>query len=112
VRLEIRETYVNATKEHGIGDSGWYEPWASDRGELFRSLQKEYGRCVSRMYRDIPGGSPPVIAVGWVFQGNDEYEDARPSWTKERRTYLREVWVEVREKPDDDQDDQDQETGS
>jgi hypothetical protein len=91
--LEIRETFVNETKGYQFGNSAWYEPYTDNRGRLFRSLQREYGRCVSKVRNEAQGDK----AVGWVFQKRMEYEDARQSWRKEDRTYVREVWVEVRE---------------
>jgi hypothetical protein len=117
--LEIKEPYVNATENCLIGDSGWYEPYTGDRGKLFRSLQREYGRCTSRMYRDVkvtdaglPGLGPlftrpvretwTVIAIGWVFSKRDRYADARGSAPSDH--YVRDVWVEVRETPDDDEE--------
>lgn len=93
--MQIREQYLNATKGHWIGDSGWYEPYTDDRGELFRTLQKEYGRCVSKMYREYPlfDGYPPgqghVTPVGWVFERTEKYTDTG-------EPYVREVWVEVK----------------
>lgn len=98
--LETRETYVNETKGCQFGESDWQEAYTDDRGRLFRSLQKEYGRCTSRMYRDVEGAPP--VTIGWVFSKRMEYEDARPSWSDDRRFYIREVWVEVRERPETD----------
>lgn len=62
------------------------EAYTDDRGRLFRDLQREYGRCVSKMYREYKNGADR--AVGWVFQGRDKYQDSN-------KTYLRETWVEV-----------------
>jgi hypothetical protein len=84
--LMIKETYVNVTRGYRFGTSGWYETDYAGRGELFRELQREYGRCTSKIYIDLPSGSP--LAVGWVFEKKDRYDD-----TKE--LYTREVWVEV-----------------
>ena len=62
--------------------------WArSSLGELFKGLQLDYGRCVSKVYRDRKD-SPP-IQVGWVFQKRVEYDDCPGE------SYIREVWVEV-----------------
>ena len=115
--IEIRETYVNTTRDNMIGESGWYEPYTEDRGELFRSLQREYGGCTSRMYTDrkIPDPSAvyfspmftrlpkparfETVAIGWVFSRREQYEDARGNRPSD--FYIREVWVEVRETPDD-----------
>ena len=87
--LEIRETYINETRGHRIGETDWYEPFTDDMGALFRSLQREYGGCVSRVYRDVKGALP--LTVGWVFNRRERYED------DERATYLRAVWVEYRD---------------
>jgi hypothetical protein len=82
----IQETYIDADRGLRFGESDEYEPFTDNPGELFRALQKEYGRCVSRVYVDPPDGGQP-IAVGWVFQGRQKYEDT-PT-----KTYIREVWV-------------------
>lgn len=111
--LQIRETYVNATEGYQYGESDWYDAFTSDRGELFRSLQKEYG-AATRMYVDLPepdAAHPPVPTVpigdrrkhrteacGWVFSRRELYEDARGRSDADH--YTREVWVQVREVPD------------
>jgi hypothetical protein len=96
--LFVQCSYVNKTKGHMIGeDPEPFKAFTNDRGVLFRSCRKEYGRCISKMYRDVKDAPPKV--VGWVFEGRDHYEDTS-------ETYLREVWVEVIEK-DDPEDDQD-----
>ena len=66
------------------GESGWYEPFTDDLGRLFKSLRREYGRCVSRVYQDTPDGTADPI--GWVFQKRAKYTDSP-------ETYLQEVWV-------------------
>ncbi len=99
--LMVSEVYINQTKGHGFGDSGWYEAYTDDRGELYRAMQKEFGRCVSKMYRDQKNAPP--IAVGWVFQSRQQYDD----WGRFQggdRYYIREVWVEVREGTKDEDD--------
>lgn len=35
--LMIKETYVNQTKGYSFGESGWYEPYTNDKGELTRA---------------------------------------------------------------------------
>ena len=91
--LQIQETYVNETDGHIIGESDWYEPYTDNRGRLFREMQRDYGRCVSKMYVDEIDGQPS--AIGWVFSKRMQYEDCP-------RTYTREVWVHVRTVKDDD----------
>lgn len=73
----IHETYINATKGYQFGDSGWYEPYTDSAGKLFRSLQREYGRC-----------------TGWVFSKRMRYDDARGN-NPDRDYYTHEVWVSV-----------------
>lgn len=76
--------YLNATSGHIIGeDSEPYETWTNDTGALFRELQREYGRCVSKVYVDREGGP---VAIGWVFERTERYEDTG-------EPYVREVWV-------------------
>lgn len=87
--LMVDETYVNATEGYIFGGTeAPQEAYTDTLGELFRSCQQEFGRCVSKMYRDDHETGEPR-QVGWVFQKVMTYEDDRSS------TYLREVWVEV-----------------
>lgn len=83
--LFIHETYVNTTQGYIYGESDFYETFTGNLGQLFRSLQREYGKA-GKMYRDFQDGV--TRQVGWVFTGKALYED-----TKE--PYTREVWVEV-----------------
>jgi len=50
------------------------------RAKIFKWLQKEHGRCTSKVY--IGNGIP----VGWVFQKRVEYTDCN-------ETYLQETWI-------------------
>lgn len=86
--LLISESFVDLDKEMRYGDTPVYEAYTENRGELFRSCQKEWGRCVSKVYVDKTDGK--VEAVGWVFHKRVEYDDARNG-----ETYLREVWVHI-----------------
>jgi len=90
--LQIHETYVDVGNDVIFGESGWYEPHTDARRRLFHSLQEEFGRCISKVYRDElqVNGRMVAVSIGWVFQKRDKYTD-----TKE--VYLREVWVSVRE---------------
>lgn len=85
--LWIRESFINTTEEHVFAESPAVETFTEDRGELFRALRAEYGRCISRVYIDR-NGQPPE-AIGWVFQSRDHYQD------QPQRSYLREVWITV-----------------
>jgi hypothetical protein len=88
--LEIQETYINETKDHIFGESPWIDTSINNRGELFRALQREYGRCISRVYVDIPEYGQPD-QIGWVFEKRMQYEDSQDF-------YIRHVWVSVRER--------------
>jgi len=92
--IQIQEIYVNGSEGYIFGESDWYEPYTDDRGRLFRDLQREYGRCVSKMYVDEIDGQPSVI--GWVFSKRMAYED------NPHRSYIREVWVHCRTVSDQD----------
>lgn len=89
--LQVGELHLNMTEGYRLGDEVWYEPFTEDRKRLFREYQKEYGRCMGKMYQDTPDGDPD--AIGWVFQKVRMYEDARSKEDK----YIHEVWVTLRE---------------
>ena len=50
------------------------------RAEIFKWLQREHGRCTSKVY--IEDGVP----VGWIFQ-------KRVKYTNPNETYLQETWI-------------------
>ena len=82
----IIETHVNETQGHWISEPFHTEAHTDNIKALFQSLQREYGRCVSKMYRDLKDGSTKV--VGWVFSKQRQYEDCQ-------ETYQHTVWVEL-----------------
>lgn len=81
----VSETYINKTEGHIFSESEVYEPWTDNTGKLFRSMQAEYGRCVSSVYIDGPNNGLP-IKIGWVFEKTMQYENSPD-------TYVREVWI-------------------
>ena len=87
--IVMREQWVNQTEGCLLGDSDWYEAYTDDEGELFRSLQKEYGRCISKVYVDQVNEPLNPKKVGWVFLKKVEYSDVRGQY------FLRETWVEL-----------------
>lgn len=98
--LWIQESFVNATEGYTFGDNPGYETYTDNVGRLFRDMQREYGRCTSKVYRDTENG---VQQIGWVFQKRLRYEDARRDWNgrySEKDYYIREVWVTVHDAPD------------
>lgn len=84
--LHIQETYVNGSEKTIYGESPVVETFTADTAELFRSLQREHGRCVSKMYMDTKDGE--TRQTGWVFQKRDNYQDSD-------QEYIRETWVSV-----------------
>ena len=54
-------------------------------GDIFRYSQKEFGRCVSKVYLDTDDG---VKQIGWVFQKRERYEDSK-------ETFIHETWVSL-----------------
>ncbi len=93
--LTVSESFINATEGYRFGDSSEYEAYTDNLGELYKSMQKEYGRCTGKVYIDLKDGR--TIPIGWVFIKRMRYEDARDNSPKS--WYLREVWVHVHAKP-------------
>jgi len=84
--LFIQEIWLNKTLSYSCGESDVYETFTSNKGELFRHLQKEYGRCISKLYIDSRPDKEKV--VGWVFEKRTNYTDVK-------KTYLLETWVSI-----------------
>lgn len=89
--MKMQETYINQTRGCSYGATDWYEPYTDNVGKLFRSLQREYGRCSGKVYIDTKTGTK---AIGWVFEKRQMYDDARGN-DPERDYYIREVWVSL-----------------
>lgn len=91
----IQESYVNTSDSYSLGDDTYsikgtvLENCETVR-EAFDSFQKEYGRCVSKVYVDTADGTKQI---GWCFESRQKYEDSD-------ETYLREVWVTLLSKYD------------
>jgi len=75
-----------------IGESDLYEPYTDNIKELFQNLQREYGKCVSKIYIDDANGK--AQAIGWVFEKKQKYTDCD-------EYYLAETWVELHEQEPD-----------
>jgi hypothetical protein len=85
--ISIKETWINRTKNYRVGETEYYESFTDNVGQLFRSLQKEFGRCSSKIYVDLPDAPKPV---GWVFVKRVKYDDTE-------EYYLQETWVQIEE---------------
>lgn len=84
----VQEQYVNRTENFSGGDSGLYEPFTDNVGELFLAMQREHGRCTGKVYIDTPEGSKQI---GWVFEKLRPYSDADEN-------FLAETWISLHEK--------------
>lgn len=86
-----REVCINVDRDAIIGTSDWCETWTNNIGKLFRAAQREYGKCIGRMRRDLDNdpSAYTTVETGWVFRSTQRYTD-----THER--YMREVWVELK----------------
>lgn len=82
--LYVQESYVNRSQNCSTGDHE-YETTAKTRGELYRDMQREHGRCDGKVYVDTPDG---VKEVGWIFVKREKYQDCAD-------TYLQETWITV-----------------
>lgn len=71
----------------GLGESDVYETFTDDRGELYRAMRKQFGRCTSKVYH----GETDPKEIGWIFVKRQKYQDSR-------ETYLQETWVTVHTK--------------
>jgi hypothetical protein len=91
----ISVTYINETKGYILDEDPPHEPFTQDRKRLFRFAQKEWGRCVSKVYVD--GADGKAIPCGWVFQRREKYDDARDN--RPESFYVREVWVNFHSAP-------------
>ena len=85
----VQEDYVNATEGYRMGDSDPQESRFDNPGDLFHFCQKEYGRCIGRVYIDTPSG---VKTIGWVFQKREKYTDCNEH-------YLQEAWITMHSAP-------------
>ena len=88
--LYVNEVWIDSTRHLGIGESGVYETFTDDPGELYRALQREYGRCISKVY--IDGEKGETLPIGWVFVKRRHYEDTG-------EPYLAETWATLHERP-------------
>ena len=88
--LYVQEEWINKTEDHRNGESGVYETFTDDRGELYRSCLKEYGRCTGKVYVDTVD---KARQVGWVFEKRTRYDDSN-------ETFLLETWVTVHSAPE------------
>lgn len=88
--LWMSEAFVDKDRHIRFGEAEPYESFTDDTGKLFKSCQREYGRCTSKIYIDTKQGK--TLKIGWVFLERDKYQDCN-------KTYLREVWITLHDGP-------------
>jgi hypothetical protein len=74
-----------------LGSTPVEETFTADRGELFRHLTGEYGRCSGKVRLEYPGR--PDRVIGWVFEARRPFDDD-PS-----QSSIIESWVTVHTGP-------------
>lgn len=94
--LHVSEVWLSQRDDGtrvGLGESGVYDTGRElcESGALYRDLQREYGRCVGKMYVDTDGRT---LAVGWIFQKRRTYDDSPGE------TFLAETWCTLHTAPD------------
>ena len=87
--IYLAKDHVNATEGYLAEQVAPYETCFTDKGKLYKSLMREYGRCVGKVYIDKDGKQ---LSVGWVFQKRRKYDDCN-------KTFLQEVWATLHSAP-------------
>jgi hypothetical protein len=82
--IYVEETFVNKTDNYLVNSNGYYESYFKTSYELYKFCKKEYGKCISKVYVDIPDGTADTI--GWVFEKKQKYE-------RSNEHYIQQVWV-------------------
>lgn len=82
----IKETLTNEDEGYIFGEGYWVESDADTLGELFKRLQSEYGRCVSKQYSERHNAAD--VQSGWVFEKISHYEDTG-------KPFKQHTWVSV-----------------
>lgn len=96
--LWVEEQWMNKTEGYSSSKSGVYETYHTTLGELYRGMQREFGRCTGKVYVDVKNPSWDIemptymqwiaMPVGWVFEKRMCYEGSK-------ETFLCETWVTV-----------------
>lgn len=81
-QIKMIVSHINETQGHIF--SNYDIDLDPDNIPTFQELQREHGRCVSKMYIDTTSGNTKEI--GWVFTKREKYTDSPD-------TYLKQTWV-------------------
>lgn len=84
--MKVQIVVANKTENYIIFEDiqEWDNGLCETPSEVYKSAQKEYGRCVSKMYIDTKDGKTKHI--GWVFEKKYLYEDTQ-------KPYIQETWI-------------------
>lgn len=94
--IEIKDKNLDTEKRTIYSEGPVYESAHETISSLFLALQREYGKCVSKQYRDVTvDGKPVVKQIGWVFEKRTAYEDSWLIKKGQPKTFLQETWIEV-----------------
>lgn len=94
--VEIKDRNLDTEKRTIFSEGPVCVTKYTTTASLFLALQREYGKCVSRQYRDVTvDGKPVSKQIGWVFEKRMPYEDAWRIKKGQPKTFLQETWVEV-----------------
>ena len=86
--MYIQITHIDDTRHLCLDKDTWHE-YDGKKQKLFTEMQREYGRCISKMFVDRKN-LPPLV-IGWVFEKFTKYEDSSEK-------FIKHTWVEVAEK--------------
>jgi hypothetical protein len=91
--LWIQESMTNEDEGYRIHDTDVYETHHNNIKDLFKSLQKEYGRCMGKIFVDRYDGllGDTAVQVGWIFEKKVKYDDTDAYFTQA-------TWVAVHTK--------------
>jgi hypothetical protein len=85
--IYIQETWIDQKNKSIIGETDIYETFTDSKGKLFKALQNEYGRCISKIFVDESDGKQKQ--VGWVFEKKQKYDDIN-------EFFILETWITIK----------------
>jgi hypothetical protein len=85
--IYIQETWIDQKNKSIIGETDIYETFTDSKGKLFKALQNEYGRCISKIFVDESDGKQKQ--VGWVFEKKQKYDDIN-------EFFILETWIVIK----------------
>jgi hypothetical protein len=63
--IYIQETWIDQKNKSIIGETDIYETFTDSKGKLFKALQNEYGRCISKIFVDESDGKTKTSWMGF-----------------------------------------------